>query len=158
MLLQWTRRLRLCFLLSIIGGAPLTSGVKLQEDVPMRNREILRVIHAAMKAINHTEFVLRFHRAAREGGAPMDLGPHIEAMMRLCDEQHLDDRPIEHLRQLKAVVDQLRGPVDTGALKAGERSALQYEEWLSSAFPGAFAQMRKRAVERTQKHRAQLKN
>ena len=117
----------------------------------MRNKEQRSVVYAAMKAINHTEFVLSFHRIVSEPGAPMDFGPRIQAMMRLCEEQHLDDRPMEHLRALKAIVDKLRGPLTAAEIKAAETNALQYEEWLSSTFPGAFDQMRKEASERTRK-------
>jgi hypothetical protein len=96
--------------------------------------------------------VLTFYQVPWERGAPMDFGPYIEAMLRLCELQQLDSRPIEHLRRIKAVVDELRGPVALSELKKGEENAVEYEQWLVSSFPEAFDQMRKQAAERAQRH------
>jgi hypothetical protein len=104
-----------------------------------------------MKAMNHTESVLSFHGVARESGGSMDFGPLIKAMLRLCEEQRLDNRPVEHLRHIKGAVDQLRGSLDPGELKTAQESAAQYEEWLCSTFPKAFDQMRNEASERIRK-------
>jgi hypothetical protein len=73
-------------------------------------------------------------------------------MVKLCEERHLDDQPIHQLRHVASVIDALRSPVNPGQLKAGEENAAQYEQWLSSTFPEAFAEMRMKASERVRKH------
>ena len=98
------------------------------------------------------EHVLKSNGVQWEGGAPFDIRPYITAMLRLCEEQHLDDHPIDHLRHVARVIEGLRGPVDLAELKASEENAVQYEQWLSSTFPQAFAEMRKKASERARKH------
>ncbi len=108
--------------------------------------------HAAMKVIHDTESVLRFHQVLWNRGAPMDLGPYIEAMLGLCEVIHLDNRPVDHLRRIKAVIAELRGSVDPSELKAGEENAVAYETWLVSAFPAAFDRMREEATERARRH------
>lgn len=118
----------------------------------MKNNEKVPFLQAAMKALHQTERVLGFHDLAPERAAPMDFVPYIQAMLRLCHEHHLDDDAIKHLQHVKSVVGEMRGQVAPSELKAGEESAAQYEEWLRSAFPEAFAQMRKEASERLRKH------
>ena len=118
----------------------------------MRDQEKGPFLHAVMKAMHQTEHVLRFSGVAWQGGAPFDLRPYITAMLRLCEDRHLDDGPIDQLRQMARVIDALRGKVDLAELKAGEESAAQYEQWLSSTFPEAFDEMRKQASERVRKH------
>ncbi len=118
----------------------------------MRNRDKGPFLHAAMRAVRETEHVLNFNRIPWQRGAPFDLRPHIAAMSKLCEEQHLDSHPVEHLRHMARVIDGLRGPIDLSELKAGEQSGAQYEQWLSSAFQETFAQMRKEDFERTSKH------
>jgi hypothetical protein len=87
-----------------------------------------------------------------QGAAPFDLRPYITAMLRLCEERHVDNHPIEHLRRAACVLEALRGPVDLAELRTGEENAAQYEQWLSSAFPEVFAEMRGKAAERARKH------
>ncbi len=83
---------------------------------------------------------------------PFDLRPYITAMLRLCEERHIDNHPIDHLRQVARVLQALPGPIDITELNAAQESAVQYEQWLSSTFPEAFAEMRRQASQRARKH------
>src|SRR6266568_7753759 len=118
----------------------------------MKNKEKVPFFQAAMKALHQTERFLRFHGLSPERPAPMDFVPYVGAMLRLCREQHLDDGAIKHLRHLQRIVGDIRGHIAPAELKAGEESAARYEQWLSSGFPEAFAEMRKDASERIRKH------
>ena len=102
--------------------------------------------------MHEMEQVLKSNGVQWEGSAPFDIRPYITAMVRLCEERHLDDHPIDHLRHVARVIEGLRGPVDPAEFKASEENAVQYEQWLSSTFPQAFAEMRRKASERVRKH------
>jgi len=107
----------------------------------MQTRE--RLVFAALKAGSHTSLVLKFHEMPWEGGTAIDFTPHIRAMLRLCEEQRLDDSPVALLRRLNAAMAQLRTSLEPGELEAAVQSASEYEDWLSATFPKAFDQMRK---------------
>jgi len=106
---------------------------------------------AAKRVMHEMDHILKSSGLQWRCGA-FDIRPYVTAMLRLCEEQRADDHPIDHLRRVACVMEALRGPVDLAELKAGEESAVQYEHWLSSTFPEAFAEMRKEAVERATKH------
>ena len=118
----------------------------------MRRKEKGSFLLAAKRLMHEIEHVLESNGVQWEGGAPFDIRPYITTMLRLCEDQHLNDHPIDHLRHVAGVIEALRGPVDLAELKAGEENAVQYEQWLSSTFPQAFAEMRRKASERARKH------
>jgi hypothetical protein len=107
---------------------------------------------AAMRVMHQLDRVLKSGGAQWPTGAPFDLTPYVSAMLKLCAEKHIEDHPIGQLRQVAHVMAALRGPVSPADLKAGADSAAQYERWLSSTFPEVFAEMRREASERAQKH------
>ena len=104
-----------------------------------------------MRVMRQMDQVLESSGVEWHRGAGLDPRPYITAMLRLCQEQHVDDHPIDHLRQVARVMESLRGTIDPAGLKAGEENAAQYERWLSSTFPKAFAQIQKRAAQRVRK-------
>ena len=110
----------------------------------MKNKEKTAFFQAAMKVLHWSEGVLAFHHLAPKRPAPMDCEPYIQAMTLLCREQHRDDDAIKHLRLLKSVIDKMRDRVAPDQLRAGQESAAKYGQWLCSAFPEAFEQMRKK--------------
>ena len=119
----------------------------------MRTKETGGFLLAAMRVMRETEYVLRFSGVAFTGAAPFDLHPHIAAMLSLCEENDLDDRPIDHLRHVARVIDGLRGSIEPADLRAAEESAAQYELWLARAFPDAVARLRKESSERASESR-----
>ena len=98
------------------------------------------------------DHILQRHGTPWHPGAAFDIRPYIAAMLSLCEQQRLDAQPLEHLRQLARVLEALSGPVDLADLAAGERNAQLFEQWLSSTFPQAFAEMRRAGAERVRKH------
>ena len=117
----------------------------------MRNKEKGSFLLAAKRLMHEIEHVLESNGVQWER-ACFDMRPYIAAMLRLCEQQDRDVHPIDHLRHAARVLEALRGPVDPAELKAAKESAFQYEQWLSSTFPKAFAEMRRKASERAQKH------
>jgi hypothetical protein len=106
---------------------------------------------AAKRVMHQIEHILKSSGVQWQPGAPYDMRPYINAMQRLCEDRHVVDQPIDHLRRVASVMDALHGSVGGEDLKAGEKNARQYEQWLSSAFPEAFDEMRREASERTRK-------
>jgi hypothetical protein len=117
----------------------------------MRNKEIGSFLLAAKRLMHEIEYVLESNEVQWER-ACFDMQPYIPAMLRLCEQQDHDVHPVHHLRHAARMLKALRGPVDPAELKAAEESALQYEQWLSSTFPRAFAEMRRKASEHARKH------
>ena len=107
---------------------------------------------AAARVMRRMDHILQSHGTKRDSGAAFDIRPYIAAMQRLCEAQHLDEHPIDHLRQIARVLEALSSSVDVADLKAGERNAHLFEQWLSSTFPQAFAEMRRAAAQRVRKH------
>ena len=107
---------------------------------------------AATRVMRQMDHILQSHGTKWHPGAAFDIPPYIAAMQRLCKEQHLDEYPIDYLRHIARVLEALSGPVELADLKAGERNAQLFEQWLSSTFPQAFADMRRAGAERVRKH------
>ena len=107
---------------------------------------------AATRVMRQMDHILQWHGTPWHPGAAFDIRPYIAAMQRLCEDRHLNVQPLEHLRHVARVLEALSGPVDVADLKAGERNAHLFEQWLSSTFPQAFDEMRRAGAERVRKH------